>query len=585
MWEGAIDILDSENTGDQQLLVRDLVDDDLDGNGFILATIDTSGRYSTHSIPAYVEPFLKVITHPSILDCLSVDSFVGTMYATFGGPNGDRAIGFLESVCRCIVNSDKQNDNDQTLVTPDMVKLLLNALYQLLYRVRRARFHDDLPSLLGSLHELVQKIAKVCPNADVEALDNRTEIMRNVVASAHRSLVQPRVPEENGQDAETGLAQSKFPMDIEIPGGRHDNDLAEISQIQILPTQGEIVSDSSEYLPSTNFSQPHFIADPMLRYIDSTFRLLRHDILGSVKDVLRDLLQQDGPNPYLSNKDSRAHIYIASHIQHIFVNRRNELEATVSFSTPPQLRKKPLTEQCSLVCFLTSESTRKRLLFLEVTSKCSSQDQTDKAKSTLVSNRYPPSITVKLATCLLQELNLLGQIYSAKIPGTLVDFHSLIPTTFAPILRNLQRRNGEDKRINIPPPAYARKLGFVFSFISITKHRAQDTKLDPNSPESLNIKELGALTGLDLGQCHRLIIRIGGRSQATELEGKNLRVISKNISKIRVESQTLGQAYSELEETMKIAGFSTKPLYQSRNSATWKGIQHFLRLKWPIIYA
>lgn len=299
LWKGAIDILDSENTGDQQLLVRDLVNDDLDGHGFILATIDTSGQYSTRSIPAYVEPFLKVITHPSILDPLSVDSFVGTMYATFGGPNGDRAIEFLESVCRCMINSGEHNDNDQTLVTPDMVKLLLNALYQLLYRVRLARFHDDLPSLLGSLYELVQRIAKVYSKADVEALDNIIEIMRNVVASAHCSLVQPRLPEGNDQKTGTELAQSTFPMDMEIPGGRHDNDLAEISQIQILPTQGEIVSDNSEYLPSTNFSQPHFIADPMLRYIDSTFRLLRHDIFGSVKDVLRDLLQQDGPNPYL----------------------------------------------------------------------------------------------------------------------------------------------------------------------------------------------------------------------------------------------------------------------------------------------
>lgn len=54
------------------------MDDDLGGHGFILATIDTSGQYSTRSIPAYVQPFLKVITHPSILDCLSVDSFVGT---------------------------------------------------------------------------------------------------------------------------------------------------------------------------------------------------------------------------------------------------------------------------------------------------------------------------------------------------------------------------------------------------------------------------------------------------------------------------------------------------------------------------
>ncbi|KAJ6185870.1 hypothetical protein N7519_007171 [Penicillium mononematosum] len=653
--------------GDQQFLVRDLVDDDLDGHGFILATIDTTGQDSTHHIPVYVEPFLKVITHSSLLDCLSVDSFVGSMYATFGGPNGDRAIGFLESVCRCMINSCEKNSNNRTLVTPDMVKLLLSALYQLLYRVRRARFHDDLASLLGSLYELVHKMIKVYSKADLEALDNRIEIMRNVVASALRGLVPPTVPEESVPRISTRLAQSTFPMDTEIPGGRHDNDLAEISEIQILPTQGEIVSDNSEYLPSTNFSQPHFIADPMLRYIDSTFRLLRHDIFGSVKDVLRDLLQQCGPNPKLSNKDTRAHIYMTSHVQRVFVNGRNELEATVSFSVPPQLRKKPLAEQCRWWKDSNRlEAHQKRLLFLEVTAKCSSQEQAKKEESTLVSNRHLPSITVKLATCSQQELDLLGQIYSEKIPGTLVDFHGLIPATFVPILRNLQRvqregeltfqkwilpgQNGDKGTTNIPPPAYARKLGFAYPFLSIMKGQTRDIKLDPNFPESLDIKELEGLTGLDLGQCQGLvaaltreyamiqgppgtgkshvgvklvqvllavkasanlgpiivmcytnhaldqflkhllaigiqkIIRIGGRSQATELEGKNLRVVSGGVSKTRVESQTLGQTYSDLEECMKIAGYSMKPLHQSRKGPTWKGMQHFLRRKWPAIH-
>ncbi|KAJ5470393.1 hypothetical protein N7530_007750 [Penicillium desertorum] len=649
LWTGAIEILDSENTGDQQFLVRDLVDDDLGGHGFILATIDTTGHDSTRHIPVYVEPFLKVITHPSLLDCLSVDSFVGTMYETFGGPNGDRAIGFLESVCRCMINSFEKSSNNQTLVTPDKVKLLLSALYQFLYRVRRARFHDGLASLLSSLYELVHKMTKVCSKADLEALENRIEIMRNVVASALRGLVPPTVPEESVPRTSTRLAQSTFPMDMEIPGGRHDNDLADISEIQILPTQGEIVSDNSEYLPSTNFSQPHFIADPMLRYIDSTFRLLRHDIFGSVKDVLRDLLQQGGPNPKLSNKDTRAHIYMTSHVQRVFVNGRNELEATVSFSVPPQLRKKPLAEQSrwwkdsnrlevgTLVCFLTSERVQKRLLFLEVTAKCSSQEQSKKEESTLVSNRHPPSITVKLATCSQQELDLLGQIYSEKIPGTLVDFHGLIPATFVPILRNLQRvqregvlvfqkwilpgQKGDKGTTNIPPPAYARKLGFAYPFLSIMKDRTRDIKLDPNFPESLNLKELEVLTGLDLGQCQGLVAALTreyamiqgppgtGKShvgvklvqvllaikasanlgpiiviQATELEGKNLRVVSGGISKTRVESQTLGQTYSNLEECMKIAGYSMKPLHQSRKGPTWKGMQHFLRRKWPAIH-
>lgn len=80
------------------------------------------------------------------------------------------------------------------------------------------------------------------------------------------------------------------------------------------------------------------------------------------------------------------------------------------------------------------------------------------------------------------------------------------------------------------------------------------------------------------------VIRIGSRSQATELEGKNLRDVSSNISKTRVESQTLGKTYSELEECMKIAGYSMKPLHQSRKGPTWKGMQNFLRLKWPMIH-
>jgi hypothetical protein len=37
------------------------------------------------------------------------------------------------------------------------------------------------------------------------------------------------------------------------------------------------------------------------------------------------------------------------------------------------------------------------------------------------------------------------------------------------------------------------------------KDRTRDIKLDPNFPESLNLKELEVLTGLDLGQCQGLV--------------------------------------------------------------------------------
>ncbi|KAJ6004573.1 hypothetical protein N7522_006218, partial [Penicillium canescens] len=589
-WNGALEILESDSRENHQFLAKDLVDDNLHGYDFILATADADNPEGVRPFPAYNEPFLKVITHTSLLNCLSIDSFVGTLYTSFG--------------------------------------------------VRRARFHDEIPALLDLIREVGSQITETCSKADIDGLESRIEVMQSLIASANRSLFTPRVHEENLQ---SGSALSSFPLDMQTPGGRHDNDLAEISQVQILPTHGEIVSGNSEYLPSTNFLQPHFLPDPLQRYIDSTFRLLRHDIFGSAKDVLRDLLQQNDLTrfSYFSSKDSGAHLYLGAQVLQIFINERNDLEATMSFATPPQVRKKTSNEQCrwwqdsnrleegSLVCFLTSEETHRRLIFLEVTVKNASKDRAHQNKSSLVSDRFPPSITVKLAAYLQQELILLGRLYSKKLTGILVDFHGLIPATFAPILKNLQRiqregdlafqkwilpgRKYDEDGHSIPPPAYARKPGFVFPLASITTVGAEKVTLNPSTPESIDLLKLQTQTGLDHGQCQGLIaaltreyaliqgppgtgksylgvklvqvlleikekaklgpilvicytnhaldqflkhlldvgiqkiIRIGGRSQATELEGKNLRVvISKGLS--------------------------------------WAAMEHFLHRKWPIIH-
>jgi hypothetical protein len=532
-WNGALEILESDSRENHQLLAKDLVDDNLHGYDFILATADADHPEGLRPIPAYDEAFLKVITHISLLNCLSIDSFVGTLYTSFGGTNGDRAIRYLRGVCQSLMGNGESTNENAPLISLDMIKLLLNTLYQLLSRVRRAQLHDDLPALLDLTRELGSKLAGKCSNADLDGLESRIEVMQSLIASANRKLVTPRANEGNAQ--RTGPVLSSFPMDMQIPGGRHDNDLAEISRIQILPTHGEIVSGDTEYLPSTNFLRPHFLADPLQRYIDSAFRLLRHDIFGSTKNVLRDLLQQNDltRSPYLSGKDSGANLYLGAQVQHIFINNRNELEATVSFSTPPQLRKKSPKEQCrwwqdssrleegSLICFLTSQGTHRRLIFLEVTVKNASKDREHQNKSSLASDRFPPSITVKLATCLQQELIFLGQLYSEKLPGILVEFHGLIPATFVPILENLQRiqregdlafrqwvlpgrKGGEDSH-SIPPPAYARKAGFIFPLTSITNFTADNVALNPSTPESIDTFKLQLQTGLDHGQCQGLI--------------------------------------------------------------------------------
>lgn len=80
------------------------------------------------------------------------------------------------------------------------------------------------------------------------------------------------------------------------------------------------------------------------------------------------------------------------------------------------------------------------------------------------------------------------------------------------------------------------------------------------------------------------IMRIGGRSQAPELDGKNLRVVAKNIAKTRVESQILGMSYSNLEDCMNSAGYAMKPLHQSQKGLSWIAMEHFVRRRWPSIH-
>ncbi|KAJ5938042.1 hypothetical protein N7454_004384 [Penicillium verhagenii] len=626
-WDGALKILEADGKENHQFLAKDLVDDNMHGHDVILATAEEGYYGDLKPISAYVKPFLEVITHPSLLNCLSVDSFVGTLYASFGGTNGDRAIGYLDSVCQTMLLKGEENNGASSMVTSlETMKLVLNTLYQLLSRVRRARFHDDLPALLDLMSELSFRLTEKCLPADLDGLNSRIEVMKSLIASANRNLVTSEVTNKPAKKAESVL--SSFPMDMQIPGGRHDNDFADISQIWIFPTHGEIVSDNAEYLPPTNFLQPHFIADPLQRYIDSTFRLLRHDIFGSAKDILRDMMQHDGLSriQYFSGKDTQAHLYQNAQVRQIFINDKHELEAIVSFSTPPQLRTKTTNEQCRW----WQESSR-----LEEGS--------------------------------LRTNSSSWASYSAKkVVGVLADFHGLIPATFTPILKNLQRiqaegdlafrkwilpgrKNDQDGQI-IPPPAYARKPGFIFPLTSIAKSEAKNVALDPSSPGSIDISKLQVETGLDPGQCRGLvaaltreyaliqgppgtgksylgvklvqalleikknadlgpilvicytnhaldqflkhllevdikkIIRIGARSQATELESKNLRVVSKEISKTRVESQTLGKSYGELEDCMSNAGYAMKPLHRSRNGLSWDAMDTFLYRKWPTMH-
>ncbi|RBR18272.1 hypothetical protein FVER53590_00185 [Fusarium verticillioides] len=647
-WEGALGILDGDSQDQHHVVAKELVQDKFNGPEWIDATTKMTSFTSASSFKC-AENFLRVIAHPALTP-LSISAFVGTIYVLFGGTSGQQGIEFLSRMCASISKTIGGTDGTLDPELHDLVDVVLKALHELLVKTSRTRFCDGLPKLIGLLDNILAVVAQHVAGAYHDGLQGRLDIIKRIVDGSTARVVATK-PTADGKMRDKNSVASSFPQEVAIPGGRHDNDFAEISDVSILPTQGEITSEHEEYLPSTNFLHPHVLTDPMQRYIDSTFRLVRHDTLGPVNDTLRDIFSSDNLMAgRMTDKNSQAQVYTSAKFRRVAIHERHGLEAIVSFSAPYFIRRKSSAEQRdwwqrsprlgegTLVCFVTSEGEHKRILFFQVTAKSTQWDhrRPDTSKSSLVPHNIDPSITVKLATHQQSDLTVLLRLFQDNAMGVLVDFNGVIPDTFMPILKNLQKikrenhiafhnwilpTSGENNRM--PPPLYARKAGFVFPLNCIAKDKDVKLDLDPSlALKDIDLKKIEDATGLDHGQClglvgaltreyaliqgppgtgksylgvqlflvHLLdvgiqaIIRIGGRSVTEELDSKNLRVVSKETQKTGVERSILGEAYSLHEASLESAQRSLGPLFQARKGPSWDGLKRYLLRKHPRIY-
>ena len=319
-------------------------------------------------------------------------------------------------------------------------------------------------------------------------------------------------------------------MDIH-PSSRHDNDHRDIRLISILPTALEICCSHKEFLPSTDFRQSHHHGDPTRRYLDTHFRLLRHDVFGPWKEVIRGLtVSKESTWSQQNDSNATAYLYQNATISRLNVGDREGLEANISFALPANLsrvapckRRKwwvnsKRLEKGVLVCFIHSVGEQKVPLLLTVTEKLIDLSDTPGPRS------HRAVIIAKLATPGSHDLQLLLRIHQRMIRGAIIEVPGLIPATFKPILENIQnmiswpalpfqewvvpyfRGIGRD-HTPMPPPLYARKHGFSFPLNSIVRHGGSFPPLSPTaSPDDMElINMLEVRTGLDCGQCQGLV--------------------------------------------------------------------------------
>ncbi|KLU92338.1 hypothetical protein MAPG_11284 [Magnaporthiopsis poae ATCC 64411] len=537
-WDSAANILDRDGRDWHQMLVRDLVDETSSGRQYINTTIALDMVTEDRTSRSIADNFIKVMAHPSLLDCLSVGTYVGELYHIAGGVNGAAALDFLAKYCNGLLSSYERTPRIHTLEKIEASLERASTLVgEFLRRRQLAALQDGLTELFVAMDGVADLFnTPETPSRYAACADRIAALRRMVKLSAAR--LTPATDLSNGQSGSPVSTASRptyaFPIELELPTGRHDNDHFDVGRIKIYPTVDEILSTRDDFLPSTDFRQPHFHDDPVQRYLDTHFRLLRHDTFRPFVDFLHQALLSftDGASSLdVHDGNVRAYVYQAATISHLSVDDKRGFESHVSFSSPHHLRQKSVNErqawweqskrlgQGAMVCFVSTVNGRPTPLLLIVSDKSTDTSQ----GNNLISEPYRGTISTKLATLDREDLELLTRIYHHRINGILIDLPDLIPATFKPVLENLQDMmlgtlpfrtwiipdlaSTQSPPGAIPPPRYARKAGFAFRLDPILQDEGRSLTLTAtvSKSDTTLLDRLVAETGLDRGQAAALV--------------------------------------------------------------------------------
>ncbi|KAL2814041.1 hypothetical protein BJX63DRAFT_393349 [Aspergillus granulosus] len=540
--DGALEILANKNQSLRQQIPRDLVDqDDTTGTKGLqwireIMNVRISQRFLASDILLVARSFLKLITHPKLLDCLSVDTYMGDLYAFICGSSGARAIPFFQHVCKAL-ESPEASDND----ADEVIMCLVRAIREVMVRNQKALYHEGLPGLIDS-------IAKLCDRCIVTT--NMPQMARTRIQIEALQRLRQRadtILADNNDETEIDIAgalQKTVRPDyrvLETPSARHNNDKADISQIKIVPTEDEIRCEKEELLPSTNFDSPYFLQGAE-RLIDVHFRLLRHDIFDEATKTIAEILHVHDRRLDLgqwlrSSESNRAiRAYSDASVDHLAFTKQRGLEIDISMMEPPRLTHQKnaqkqkwwndtrrLDEGC-LLCLVWFHNRASSIVFLTVSQKSVAV----KERGSLVPNKgRRATITTSLIPGQANhDLEALVRRHHERNGGQniLIEFPSILFATFAPILENMQRMYNESylpfstwivpnsqrdtdggSISDIPPPVYARDPGFSFHLNAILSDKLATLSLTPTNVASDLHSQLKALTSLDEGQCDALI--------------------------------------------------------------------------------
>ncbi|KAF9886779.1 hypothetical protein FE257_011156 [Aspergillus nanangensis] len=474
-------------------------------------------------------PFIKTITHQNVLASLVMEQAVGTIYnCLYGiaGRRGEPFLGFLASVVQLEIEMEGQAASAylelSLLVFWKIVELNSTAFIQESLKSVAQRFADIFQTLHAldssdSLHQSRDYLGK---------LQHRLDI----------GLSLPALTKASKQQA-TSQHPVAFVTQKQSPGGRHDNDHADIYKIKIMPTFQEIMSRRSEYLPVKDPRQWH--VGGLAGLLDRNFRLLREDTVGQLRDAIHAELQSADQQKSLRQKgQTRTHVYRQVVVQGLGFHRFAGLQFLVRFAQPTNVRgspKKKLQEWWQLSKRLQADALvclvdrRGSAIFCTVASpdrprsrSNANEKQEDKMAGSLSDDPNRASVLLQVVDPCESSWQYILDCHTPRRnqPSiSLVEFPGILLPSFQPTLLALQRMqraadipmseflapSDENTLLvvgDLPPPLYAASQGFSFDLNCLMK---DGSSLKMHSSQSVDLEKLQKHSTLDDAQALALV--------------------------------------------------------------------------------
>ncbi|KAG0046738.1 hypothetical protein BGZ83_008088 [Gryganskiella cystojenkinii] len=156
-------------------------------------------------------------------------------------------------------------------------------------------------------------------------------------------------------------------------GPRHDNDLVQIKDIRIVPTQAELTCERPPFLPSNDVpGAPHHLPPGWPRLLDIHFRLNREDMIDQLRQgivLFLQALHKTIPGRrgdlftrkrlrQLVGEDVSVNAYGNIELQGINISDQLRGSIRVSFDQPPQIKNQPEKKKRKIFW----ENSRRRLI-------------------------------------------------------------------------------------------------------------------------------------------------------------------------------------------------------------------------------